>query len=65
MKKLFKSSQGTTAIEYAIIASLLSVFIIGGVSLVGQSNEDNYDDVAAKVSNAMETASGGKKDDTE
>lgn len=53
MFDFFKNSKGATAIEYAIIASLLSVFILGAVLVLGQTNEDAYTGVAKKVGDAM------------
>lgn len=57
-KKAFKNRRGATAIEYAIMASLLSVVIIMGAEFLGTANQDNYDNVAEKINDALETASG-------
>jgi len=40
MKKLiefFKDEDGVTAIEYGLIAALIAIVIIGGVTLIGDS----------------------------
>jgi pilus assembly protein Flp/PilA len=46
-------SAGVTTIEYALIAALLAVFIVGSVSLVGQSVVALYVDVANKVASVV------------
>ena len=48
-----KNTKGSTAIEYAVIASLLSVFILGAVLILGQTNRDSYTKTADKVADAM------------
>ncbi len=41
--KLFlRSERGTTAIEYALIASLVSVTIIGAVGSIGSNISQNF-----------------------
>ena len=35
IRKLIKNSKGATAIEYGLIAALIAVVIIGGVTAVG------------------------------
>ena len=35
--KLLRDDRGATAIEYAAIASLISVFILGAVAILGNS----------------------------
>lgn len=41
------NEEGTTAIEYSLIASLVSIFIVVGVTEVGISVGDLYGKVAA------------------
>ena len=41
-RRLSRTESGVTAIEYAIIASLIAVVIIGAVSMVGQILEILY-----------------------
>ncbi|WP_244497696.1 Flp family type IVb pilin [Aureimonas sp. AU40] len=45
--------RGTTAIEYALLASLIAMAIIGGVSATGQSIGGMMDGVFAKISTAL------------
>ena len=33
---------GSTAIEYAMIAGLISIFVVGAISLVGQTMQDVF-----------------------
>jgi pilus assembly protein Flp/PilA len=37
-KKFFKDESGATAIEYGLIAALIVVVVIGGITSVGQSS---------------------------
>lgn len=53
LRRLFQGRDGSTGIEYAIIGSLLSIAIIGSVSLLGNNVTNVYQDVADKVSAAI------------
>jgi pilus assembly protein Flp/PilA len=44
--QLARNELGVTAIEYALIASLIALVIIGGVTLVGTSLSAVFDSVA-------------------
>ena len=59
LSKLKKARKGATAIEYAIIASLLSVVIIVGLEATGVALGDNYNAASAKLEDAYEAAAGG------
>jgi pilus assembly protein Flp/PilA len=54
MKKIFsrlmKDESGATAIEYGLIAALISVAIIGGASLVGTNLEALFQKIGTTVS---------------
>jgi len=52
LKKFLKNDSGATAIEYGLIAALISLAIIGAVSSVGSNVGSTFDTVATKVSNA-------------
>ncbi|MBC7769951.1 MAG: Flp family type IVb pilin [Phycisphaerales bacterium] len=52
--RFLRDERGATAIEYGLIAVLLSVAIIGGVSLVGTSVQNSFADTAAKVTAATD-----------
>lgn len=47
--KFIKSEDGATAIEYALIATLISVAIIGGATAVGTNVGTGLNDVAAQL----------------
>jgi pilus assembly protein Flp/PilA len=53
MTKLFKSflaeESGATAIEYALIASLIAVFLIGALSALGTSLSSEFAEVGAAL----------------
>ena len=43
---------GSTAIEYAIIAGLISIVIVAGVSNVGSSTGDIYENVSEEITSS-------------
>lgn len=47
--------RGVTAIEYALIASLIAVAIVGGVSAAGGANGDSWTAWTAKLSAAIQS----------
>jgi pilus assembly protein Flp/PilA len=47
---------GATAIEYAMIASLISVVIIGALLLLGESNIAMYDYISTEVGKALKSS---------
>ncbi|HJQ57983.1 MAG TPA: Flp family type IVb pilin [Vineibacter sp.] len=48
IRKLFKDESGATAIEYGLIAALISVAAIGAFSLVGGGLNNMMTNVAGK-----------------
>lgn len=56
MRKLFtklrKSEKGATAIEYGLIAALISVAIIAGVTAVGGSLQTTFQTISTGLNNA-------------
>ena len=48
-KYFFDDESGVTAIEYALLASLIAVAILGGVSATGNSLRDIYTYWSGKV----------------
>ena len=52
-RKFLRDENGATAIEYGLIAALLSVVIIAAVTLVGTSLEAVFTNVGANLSNAV------------
>lgn len=59
MKKIFsrllKDESGATAIEYGLIAALISVMIIAGATVVGTQLETLFNNIGTDLS----TANGG------
>lgn len=47
--RFLRDERGTTAIEYGLIAVLISVAIIGAVGLVGTSIQNTFTNTATKV----------------
>lgn len=47
--KLMKDEDGATAIEYALIASLIAVAIIAGANSLGQTINNRFNAVATNV----------------
>ncbi|RKT99382.1 Flp family type IVb pilin [Burkholderia sp. Nafp2/4-1b] len=50
--------QGVTSIEYALIAALIAVFVLGSVITLKGSLNDTYNMIAAVVTDAVNTALG-------
>lgn len=49
LKKLAADEGGATAIEYSLIAALVVVAILGGLSAVANSNNANYELIKEKI----------------
>ncbi|MGE6698455.1 Flp family type IVb pilin [Hyphomonas sp. NPDC076900] len=49
LKKLAADEGGATAIEYSLIAALVVVAILGGLSAVANSNNANYELIEEKI----------------
>ncbi len=47
--RFLKDESGATAIEYGLIAALIAVAIIGGVTALGTSTNDTFNAVADKI----------------
>jgi pilus assembly protein Flp/PilA len=57
--KLFaKSDEGVTAIEYGLIAGLISVVIIGAMTLVGSEVNTTFNTWTSAVQNAVQKSQG-------
>ncbi len=53
LKKIRKDESGATAIEYGLIAALVSVAAIGALTAMGTSLNDMFTTVAASLSGAV------------
>jgi len=51
--KIFEKEEGITSIEYALIAALVAMAIVGGATLLGTTVKTNYDNVGAIVTDAI------------
>ncbi|MEZ5958079.1 MAG: Flp family type IVb pilin [Hyphomonadaceae bacterium] len=47
--RFLRDERGATAIEYALIASLIGLVIIGAVGAVGQSLDGTFNEAAASL----------------
>ena len=48
--RFFKDEDGATAIEYGLIATLVSVVIITGLSLLGPALDTTFTDISTCIS---------------
>lgn len=49
IRKLMKNEEGATAIEYGLIAALIAVAAISGMSALGSSLSNTFNDVASQL----------------
>ena len=54
VKSFTENEAGVTSIEYALIAALIAMVIVISVGLAGDALKDLYDDIAAKVVDAIQ-----------
>ena len=50
--RVLKDRSGASSIEYALIATLIAMVIIAGVTALGQAVQNQYNNVAAQVTAA-------------
>ncbi|MBW2474532.1 MAG: Flp family type IVb pilin [Deltaproteobacteria bacterium] len=53
LRQFLKNENGVTAIEYALVATLIAVAIVGAVTLLGTSVTTNYENIQTEISNAQ------------
>lgn len=53
LRKLCADQKGATAIEYGLIAALLGVAIMTGLSALGGGSGGMWTDISSKVDNSM------------
>jgi pilus assembly protein Flp/PilA len=53
IRQFLQDDSAATAIEYGLIASLISVAIIAAVSLLGDSLDESFTETASKVSGSV------------
>jgi pilus assembly protein Flp/PilA len=54
--RFMKDESGATAIEYGLIAALISVAIIAGAKAVGGSLDATFDSISTDLNNAKDQA---------
>jgi pilus assembly protein Flp/PilA len=52
IRKLVKDCSGPTAIEYGLIAALIAIVTIGGLTTLGTTLNAKHDYIASTVANA-------------
>ena len=57
--KFLKNKSGATAIEYGLIAALIAVAVIGGVTALGENANTTFNTVADEMGNAGGGEGGG------
>jgi Flp pilus assembly pilin Flp len=60
IKKFLNSEEGATAIEYALLATLIGIFCLGSFAYFGDEVSDSYADSGASVRDAWASADAGK-----
>ena len=58
IRKLRKNEEGATAIEYGLIAALVSVAAIVALQNLGSSLNEMFSTVSSKLDSAVESAGG-------
>ena len=51
LERFLNDESGATAIEYGLIAALIAVVIIGGVQLLGENVQANFEHIAGQIGN--------------
>ena len=49
LKRFHKDESGATAIEYGLIAALISIAIIGGASAIGEDLSGKFTEISDKL----------------
>jgi pilus assembly protein Flp/PilA len=57
VSRFVKDESGATAIEYGLIAALIAVAVIGGVTSLGQKANATFTNVATEISKGAAPAS--------
>jgi len=58
-KRFLKDESGATAIEYGLIAGLIAVVIIAGVSLLGENLNSMFDAIGNQIPTTVPSGSDG------
>ncbi len=57
--RLRRDTSGATALEYALLASLIAIVLIGTLTYVGDELTDAFNNIGSKVSSAAITGNSG------
>ncbi len=52
IRRFCKHEEGVTAIEYGLIAALIGLVVIGGVTVLGSSLETKFTTIASSIGSA-------------
>lgn len=52
LRPIIRDQQGATAVEYGLILALIFLAVAGGVSMLGDSVEGRWNEVANRVTSA-------------
>lgn len=52
MRRFLRCESGATAMEYVLLAALIAVVGLIAIMFLGESNSNQWDNVADKISNA-------------
>ena len=53
-----RDDRGATAIEYGLIAALMAVGALGGMTMLGGGLSESWSNTAQKISNSMKSVGG-------
>jgi len=53
LRRFLIDQEGVSAIEYALIAALIAVAIVGAVTLLGTSVTTNYENIQTEINKAI------------
>lgn len=56
--RFIKDESGATAIEYGLIAALISVALIAGASTLGETLNDTFESISSKMTDAQTQSDG-------
>jgi len=54
LKSFLSATEGATAVEYGLLAALISIGLLGGLSAFSGSLQDTFDIVTAAIENARQ-----------
>jgi pilus assembly protein Flp/PilA len=52
LRKFFRDEEGATSVEYALMAALIAMVVIGAVTIVGTNLSTKFESMAAELASA-------------